>query len=104
MSGITTLTIVGALMACTLGGVTLLAYVYNLNNIKSKTVGDGQHGTARWANRGEVKKTYAQIPYTPQKWREQNRGIPKASVFNVRRGSNRGRYYFPRRDDRRYLR
>ncbi len=71
MSGITTLIIVAAVMACTLGGVTLLAYVYNLNHIKSKTVGDGQHGTARWANRGEVKKTYAHIPYTPKKWREQ---------------------------------
>lgn len=46
MSGITTLIIVGAVMFSVLGGITLLAYVYSLNNIKSKTVGDGQHGTA----------------------------------------------------------
>ena len=26
----------------------------NLDNIKSKTVGDGQHGTARWANKKEI--------------------------------------------------
>ena len=71
MSGITTLIIIAAAMACTLGGVSLLAYVYNLNHIKSKTVGDGQHGTARWATNGEVKKTYRHIPYTPSKWREQ---------------------------------
>lgn len=29
----------------------------NLNNIKSKTVGDGQHGTARWANPKEIRQT-----------------------------------------------
>lgn len=26
----------------------------SLNNIKSKTVGDGQHGAARWATRKEI--------------------------------------------------
>ena len=52
-------------MACTLGGVTLLAYVYNLNHIKSKTVGDGQHGTARWATKPEIRKTYAHVPPDP---------------------------------------
>lgn len=71
MSGITILIILGAIMAVTLGGVTLLAHIYNLNHIKSKTVGDGQHGTARWATKGEIKKTYEHIPFTPKKWREQ---------------------------------
>ena len=37
MSGVTTLIIVGTVMALVLGGVTLLSYVYSLNNIKSKT-------------------------------------------------------------------
>ena len=71
MSGVTTLIIVGTVMALVLGGVTLLSYVYSLNNIKSKTVGDGQHGTARWATKGEVKKIYRHIPFTPKKWRRQ---------------------------------
>ncbi len=71
MSSITTLIIVAVVMMCVLCGIPLLAYIYNLNHIKSKTVGDGQHGTARWANKGEIKKTYAHIPYTPSKWREQ---------------------------------
>lgn len=31
----------------------------NLKNIKAKTVGNGQHGTARWARKGEIKMTYA---------------------------------------------
>lgn len=83
MSGITTLIIVAAVMACTLGGVTLLAYVYNLNHIKSKTVGDGQHGTARWATKPEIKKIYAHVPYTPSKWRKQakNGNAPTMSVM-----------------------
>ena len=70
-------------MACTLGGVTLLAYVYNLNHIKSKTVGDGQHGTARWATKPEIRNTYAHVPYTPSKWREQakNGNVPTMSVM-----------------------
>ncbi len=71
MSSITTVIIVGAVMFSVLGGVTLLAHIYNLNSIKSKTVGDGQHGTARWANKSEIKKTYEQVPFTPKKWRKQ---------------------------------
>ena len=39
-------------MFSVLGGITLLAYVYSLNNIKSKTVGDGQHGTADGSGSG----------------------------------------------------
>lgn len=71
MSGITILIITAAAMAGALGGVSLLAHVYTLNNIKSKTVGDGQHGSARWATRGEIKKVYKHIPFTPNKWRAQ---------------------------------
>lgn len=71
MSGIGTLIFVAAVMFCALGGITLLAHIYNLNNIKSKTVGDGQHGTARWATKSEIRKTYRHIPFTPNKWRKQ---------------------------------
>ena len=71
MSGVTTLMIVGAVMLAVLALIPLLAYIYNLNHIKSKTVGDGQHGTARWATKTEVKKTYRHIPFTPSKWRKQ---------------------------------
>lgn len=71
MSDVTLLILLGAVMLCTLGGVTLLAHIYDLNHIKSKTVGDGQHGTARWATKTEIKETYAQVPFTPEKWRKQ---------------------------------
>ena len=70
MPNITALIIVAAAMFAVLGGVTLLAHIYNLNNIKSKTVGDGQHGTARFASKSEIRRTYKQVPFTPDLWRE----------------------------------
>lgn len=52
------------LLALAGGALLLLAVVTrfsgqgSLNNIKSKTVGDGQHGTARWATKKEIRQTY----------------------------------------------
>ena len=43
---------------------------YSLNGIPNKPIGNGQHGTARFATKGEVAKTYKQIPYTPHLWRK----------------------------------
>ena len=71
MPNIAPLIFVAALMFCVLSGVTLLAHIYNLNNIKAKTVGDGQHGTARWATKSEIKRVYRHVPFTPERWREQ---------------------------------
>ena len=52
------------------GGLAFLSQHYTLNNIKSKTVGDGQHGTARWATRREIRKTYRHVPFRPELWRK----------------------------------
>ena len=60
----------GFFMFAVIGGISLLAHYYTLNGIKSKTVGDGQHGTARFATREEIKDTYEQIPYEPELWRK----------------------------------
>ena len=86
MSNVTTLIVVGAVMFAVLGGVTLLSHIYSLNSIKSRTVGDGQHGTARWATKREIRKTYKHIPFTPDKWRTQakNGQQPTASVVHLR--------------------
>ena len=46
-----------------------LANKYNLNNIKDKTVGHGQHGTARWTTKKEIRRTYKHLHYNPQLWR-----------------------------------
>ena len=45
MPNIAALVTVAAVMFAVLGAITLIAHIYNLNNIKSKTVGDGQHGS-----------------------------------------------------------
>ena len=52
---------IGLGMFAIIGGVSLLANYYTLNGIKSKTVGDGQHGTARFATHKEIRDTYQQI-------------------------------------------
>ena len=56
-------------MVAIIGGLALLGDHYTLNNIKSKTVGDGQHGTARWATDAEIRKTYALVPFRVSDWR-----------------------------------
>ena len=49
--------------------LSVLTSNYSLNGIKSKTVGDGQHGTARWATTQEIKKSYASVPFDVASWR-----------------------------------
>ncbi|MDD6994844.1 MAG: type IV secretory system conjugative DNA transfer family protein [Candidatus Borkfalkiaceae bacterium] len=89
MSGVTILIIAATAMACTLGGVSLLAHVYTLNNIKSKTVGDGQHGSARWATKSEIKRVYRHIPFTPNKWRAQAKNGVKLTYTGGKRKRTR---------------
>ena len=71
MSNLTILILVAVGMACILGGITLVTHLYNLNGIKAKTVGNGQHGMARWATKREIRKTYCFVSFTPKKWRAQ---------------------------------
>ena len=71
MQGLTILIIAAIGMFALLTGIPLITHMYNLNHIKSKTVGDGQHGTARWATKREVRQTYRHIPYTPEQWRKE---------------------------------
>lgn len=61
-------------MFSVIGGLSLLAHHYSLGGIKAKTVGDGQHGTARFAAESEIKKTYTHVPFEPEKWRQGQRG------------------------------
>ena len=65
----TPLVAVGVIGALFILLLSLLTNNYSLNNIKSKTVGDGQHGTARWATTQEVKKTFATVPFDVASWR-----------------------------------
>ena len=53
----------------------------SLNRIKARTVGHGQHGSARWATRREIKSYYTMVPYEPQKWRTQPELRPSKPGF-----------------------
>ena len=53
-----------------MGLVVYFRHHYSLNRIKSKVVGDGQHGTARWATKSEIHQTYKRLLYTPNQWRK----------------------------------
>ena len=71
MNSIGILVAVGIALVAVFGGISVVTRIYNLDHIKAKTVGDGQHGTARWARPDEIKRTYKHIPYTPKQWRGQ---------------------------------
>ena len=64
------------MLILSVGGIILMLFFvtyasqrHNLNSIKAKTVGNGQHGTARWATQQEVRRTYHHVPFTPEQWR-----------------------------------
>ena len=67
---------VGTVALIAIGGLALLSQWYTLDNIKSRTVGDGQHGTARWATRKEIRDIYSFVPFQPELWR-QGKNLPK---------------------------
>ena len=71
-------------MLLLLAAVSFLSQRYSLDQIKSKTVGDGQYGSARWATPGEIRKTYVQVPFRVSAWR---RGIKRPTAQGLVVGS-----------------
>ena len=68
------------LLAAVFGALMAIAGFSNrgsLDSIKSKDVGDGQHGTARWATPAEVRKTFRFVPFQPALWRKKEQ-LPDA--------------------------
>ena len=61
-----------------IGGISFATRQGSLNNIKSKPVGDGQHGTARWATPKEIGQTFSHIPFRPAEWRE-GKNLPETA-------------------------
>ena len=57
--------------------ISLASHLYGLNSIRNKTVGHGQHGTARWATKKEIKETYKKVTYEPSKWRDDPKSRPE---------------------------
>ena len=66
---VTPLIAVGVVIVLFIVLLSALTNNCSLNGIKSKTVGDGQHGTARWATTQEIKKSYASVPFDVASWR-----------------------------------
>ena len=66
---VTPLIAVGVVIVLFIVLLSALTNNCSLNGIKSKTVGDGQHGTARWATTQEVKKSFAHVPFDVASWR-----------------------------------
>ena len=73
--------------------VGLIIYIgnhYSLNRIKNKTIGNGQHGTAKFATKSEIHRVYKRLPYTPSLWRQgQNRPLIQGLIVGCeQRGRN----------------
>ncbi len=51
-------------------GLSALSHRYSLGGIKSRTVGDGQHGTARFVTKKESRTVYTHVPFKPWLWRD----------------------------------
>lgn len=60
---------VGLVIVLVIGGISLASGNYDLSSIKSRTVGDGQHGTARWANAREKQLSFFYVPFRVKDWR-----------------------------------
>ena len=73
MNGVYLLILAAGAMVGLLIFINFATQRHNLNSIKDKTVGNGQHGTARWATGQEVKRTFHHVPFTPEIWRQNAR-------------------------------
>ena len=76
MEGITTLISAAAIMGGIFIVISSMSYLFSLRQIRNKTTGNGQHGTARWASKREIHKIYKVIPFEPQKWRNNEEARP----------------------------
>jgi type IV secretion system protein VirD4 len=66
----------GLLMFAVIGGLAMLSNMFTLDGIRNKSVGHGQHGTARWATKREIRQTFRRVPFAPKLWRRGN-ALPK---------------------------
>lgn len=89
-SGIITLIIATGTMFAMLIIISTVGNYYSLNRIKDKTVGQGQHGTARWATKKEIRNTYKQVDFQPTEWRTNPDSRPTEQGIVVGCKSHRG--------------
>lgn len=63
-SGIVTLIIVTGSMLALFVIITTVGNNYSLDRIKNKTVGQGQHGTARWATKRKSRELTSKLIFS----------------------------------------
>lgn len=70
--------IIGIMIAFFIAFLVLVNVLDNksINGIKAKQVGDGQHGTARWATKQEIRRSFSSLPFEPELWRA-GKNLPK---------------------------
>ena len=65
-----------------LAGMMVFNDQYSLDRIKSRQVGDGQYGTARFASEKEIQDTFQVVSYQAKEWRKGN-NLPTAQGLLV---------------------
>lgn len=83
--------LIGALVVFFIAFIVIVNLLDNrsLNGIKAKNVGHGQYGTARWATKPEIKKTFVSLPFEPEKWRNgENLPTVQGTIIGCRGGKN----------------
>jgi len=66
MNGVPTLFLVTGGMIALLFFVVCASQKHDLNGIRDRTAGHGQHGTSQCATAQEVKRTYHHVPFMPE--------------------------------------
>ena len=83
--------LIGALVVFFIAFIVIVNLLDNrsLNGIKAKNVGHGQYGTARWATKSEIRRTFSSLPFEPEKWR-QGKDLPtvQGTIIGCRGGKN----------------
>lgn len=89
----------GCIFFIFVGCIVYFGNSYTLNNIKAKTIGDGQHGTAKFASQGEINQTFKSVYFNPIKWRK-GEHLPNIQGLVVgSRNAGRGVYCYVDSDD-----
>ena len=86
------LPVFGASLLLALFIATKLLGGRSLDRIKARTVGHGQHGSARWATRREIRSYYTMVPYESQKWRSEPETRPSNPGFVLGTFLRTGKY------------
>ena len=70
MSGLQILIAVTVLLVSAISFISYFSGKKSLDSVKNRVVGDGQHGSDRFATKKEIEKMYDKVEFNPELWRE----------------------------------